>query len=194
MITDAQQPISVLPRSIGGLSFDAVFEEQHLSELEVTDNPVETGVVISDHAFMKPLKLVITAGVSDTLLRERANDPFAGSENRAREAFRLLSELQAAAEPFSVQTGFKLYENMVCTSIRTLQDKETANVFLFEAQLREVIIVFTQTVTYPKRKSGPTKQQASKRKEKGEQQGSDVDKKNPGSTSVLSKLKGVVGK
>ena len=168
-----QQQVAII-RSMGGLVFDAVFEETHEADLEVTDNPVETGVVVSDHAFMKPLRVKISAGVSDTPLAVVTDDPFASDSGRARRAFELLTELQKRAEPFDLQTGLKLYENMVCTSIRTSQDKDSSGALLFTAELREVIIVYTQVVTYPPRKPGATKRQAGPKKDKGEQQGKEV--------------------
>ena len=168
-----RQHVAVI-RSMGSFVFDAVFEETHEADLEVTDNPVETGVVVSDHAFMKPLRVKISAGVSDTPLAAVTDDPFASDAGRSRRAFKLLTELQKRAEPFDLQTGLKLYENMVCTSIRTSQDKDSSGALLFTAELREVIIVYTQVVTYPPRKPGATKRQAGPKKDKGEQQGKEV--------------------
>lgn len=187
-----QQQVGII-RSMGGLVFDAVFEETHEAELEVTDNPVETGVVVSDHAFMKPLKVTLSAGVTDTPLRQIGDDRFAGMsageaeqvrsmlgpdaflyDSRSKRAFQLLQELQARAEPFSVQTGLKLYQNMVCTSIRTSQDKDSSSALLFTATLREVIVVNTETAKYPPRKPGAAARQAGPKKQKGEQQGKEV--------------------
>lgn len=162
-------------RSVSGYVFDAVFSEEHEAQLEVTDNPVETGVVVSDHAYMKPLKVKIKAGVSDAILnpitRFFGADQFSGGVSRSQTAFKLLTELQASAEPFDVQTGLKLYKNMVCTSIRTTQDSSTSSALIFEAELREVIIVNTEAVTYPPRSKA---RQAQKPKEGGEKQGSEV--------------------
>jgi hypothetical protein len=159
--------------------------------LQVTDNPVETGVIVSDHAFMLPKRCTIVAGVSDVKLREIPNDAFANGASRSKEAFRLLQELQAQAEPFDVQTGLKLYQNMVCTSIRAIGDKETENALAFTAELREVQIVTTQTVTYPPRKTGATQQQASKPKAKGEQQG--TEKTPAKDKSIAKSLKNLIG-
>jgi hypothetical protein len=179
-------------RSMGGLVFDAVFEETHESDLEVTDNPVETGVKVSDHAYMNPLRLTISAGVSDTPLAFFSDDAFASDTGRSKRAYELLTELQRTAEPFTVQTGLKLYENMVCTSIRTSQDKDSSNVLIFTAVLREVIIVYTKVVQYPPRKAGATKRQASPKKEKGEQQGTEVTEK-PKKQSLGKKLADALG-
>jgi hypothetical protein len=173
---------------MGGLVFDAVFEETHQADLEVTDNPVETGVVVSDHAYMKPLSVTLCCGVSDIVLNQiNTTDAFASDASRSKKAFELLTELQKKAEPFDLQTGLKLYKNMICTSIRTSQDKDTSNALVFEATLREVLIVYTQAVKYPPRKAGGTKRQAGAKKDKGEQQGKEVsDQKKK--ASLLSKI------
>lgn len=174
-------------RSMGGLAFDAVFEETHESTLEVTDNPVETGVVVSDHAYMKPGKITLSAGVSDTPLAVATTDTFASDAGRAKRAYELLVELQTKAEPFEVQTGLKLYKNMICTGVRTSQDKDTAGALVFTADIREVLIVYTQVVKYPPRKAGATKRQAGAKKDKGEQQG--TEQTGPKKASLASKLK-----
>jgi len=100
--------------------------------------------------------------------------------------------LQRRAEPFDLQTGLKLYENMVCTPIRTSQDKDSSGALLFTAELREVIIVYTQVVQYPPRKAGATKRQAGPQKDKGEQQGNEVTEK-PKKQSLAAKLKTAIG-
>lgn len=189
--TSDPQQVAII-RSMGGLVFDAVFEETHQSDLEVTDNPVETGVVVSDHAYMNPLSVTLSAGVSDVVLNQiNTTDVFASDASRSKKAFELLTELQKKAEPFDLQTGLKLYKNMICKSIRTSQDKDTANVLVFEATLREVLIVYTQAVKYPPRKAGGTKRQAGAKKDKGEQQGKEVtDQKQK--ASLLSKVKKAV--
>jgi hypothetical protein len=191
-MSDTEQQQVAIIRSMGGLVFDAVFEEHHQADLEVTDNPVETGVVVSDHAYMKPLSVTLCCGVSDIVLnRINTTDAFASDASRSKKAFELLTELQKKAEPFDLQTGLKLYKNMICTSIRTSQDKDTSNALVFEATLREVLIVYTQAVKYPPRKSGGTKRQAGAKKDKGEQQGKEVsDQKKK--ASLLSKIGKVV--
>lgn len=172
------QSISII-RHVGGITFDATFEERHEAILNITDNPVETGVVVSDHAFMSPLKVVITAGVSDTPLSaggilNNILSIFNSQPSRSRQAFEVLQLLQRTAEPFNVQTGLKLYKNMLVTGLRTSQDKDSSGVLYFEAELREVIIVSTEVTTYPPRKQGATTEQASKTKQRGVKQGSTV--------------------
>lgn len=159
----ARGPVTI-HRAIGEMTFDATFQESHASDLEVTDHPIETGALVSDHAFMKPLKVEITAGVSD-ILTPSGNPAYGGGSGRAQAAYQLLTELQKSAEPFIVQTGLKVYENMVCESIRTAQERDSANILYFVASLREVLIVETQSTTYTQHP------QAKKRVNRGEAQG-----------------------
>ena len=170
------QRLWMFPSSSNGATqdvwaFDAVIRESHHSELTVTENPVETGNVIADHAFMAPMRLEIEAVVSDVYwgtVDAAGNklpsdgDVWASAAGRGQNAFTLLQGLQASAVPFSVQTGLKLYENMVVTSLDADQDVSTANVLRFRATLREVQFVTTDTVTYPPRKDAKTTRQASK--------------------------------
>jgi hypothetical protein len=160
------------------IEFDIVEMESHSADLEVTDNPVETGVVVSDHAFMKPRELEIRGVVSDTPLRgydpttgERKTDRFYSSSkqtSRSASAWEILRALQTSAEPFSIQTGLEFYQSFVIASLSADQDASTENGLVFRMRLREVIRRSTQTVTYPPRAAGKPHRQASKKAEGGE--------------------------
>lgn len=163
-------------RNVGGFIFDATFSEQHKIELEVTDNPVERGAPVTDHARMKPNSVTIKAGVSDTPLALANDDQFASDVGRTRRCYEILTSLLRAAEPITIQTGLATYTNMVCTSIDTEQNSGTSSAMFFTATFREVIIVNTEKVKYPTRKSGSTKHQGDKKKNRGEQQGTDISK------------------
>jgi len=173
----AVQRVWILGDDYLSFSFDTVIRESHTSELEVTDNPIETGSIVSDHAFMKPKRLEIEAAVGDVWLYGQdevgnpVEDPFASNISRSAIAFNLLQDLQAAAEPFSVQTGLKLYTNMVVASLTADQDAETASILIFRASLREVLRVNTRAITYPPRKPGKPHRQASGKVNGGEAKG-----------------------
>lgn len=210
--------------------FDAVLREVHRSRLETTDNPVETGVPITDHAFMQPLRLEIEAGVGDVWLRMRetsAVDAFAvedaGQEEnpddlaplgpanadvawlaqdgggdeatRIQRAFRQIRALQRSAALFKVQTGLELYPDMVLEDFEVEQDKDTGAVLYFRASLKQIIVVSTETVTFPPRKAGKTKRQASKKADNGEKKSKAVDDVNKQMSAAFSfmgeKAKGI---
>lgn len=172
------------------ITFDCVMREAHTSELEVTDNPVDTGVVISDHAFMKALEYDMEGEVSDTPLHgfDQLNGGllpgglYTSKASRSASAWDILTGLQKSAEPFGVQSGLKFYPNMVILSLGVDQDVSSEGCLSFRARLREVIRVGTQTVTYPPRKAGKPHRQASKPAAAGEKKTTPVEtdpKKNP---------------
>lgn len=174
-------------------SFDAVLSESHTSKLAIMENPVETGVVVADHAFMLPRELEIQAVVSDVWLGMRPDGQTDGSKaqqvgpvakdkdwlvpseggdtsSRHQRAWQSMLGLQASANPFSVQTGLLIYDNMLIVELSANQDKRTASTLLFTAKLREVLVVSTETVKYPPRGDKKTTRAASKKTTSGEKQ------------------------
>lgn len=164
-------------------SFDAVIRESHTSRATITRNPVETGVKLSDHAFMEPNELYIEAAVGDVWLHGQdqngnaVSDVWASDSGRAANAWRLLKDLQENLEPITVQTGLDLYEDVMIEQMFAEQDAETASVLFVRVQLVQVIRADTQTVSYPPRASGKSTNQASKKVTAGEKKTTDPESK-----------------
>ncbi|BBE09726.1 Putative uncharacterized protein [Mycoavidus cysteinexigens] len=57
--------ISVLHRRIGTVTLDATLAEQHQSVLRISENPIESGALIADHAALEPKQITITGIVTD---------------------------------------------------------------------------------------------------------------------------------
>jgi hypothetical protein len=167
--------------------FDAVISEGHSSKLSIMENPVETGVVVADHAFMLPRELEIQAVVSDVWLGMRGDQqdrdkigplardrdwliPSEGGDTSRRDqrAFQSMLGLQASASPFNVQTGLRMYFNMLIVELSANQDKRTASALIFTAKLREVLIVSTKTIKYPPRADKKTSIKADKKTTSGD--------------------------
>lgn len=135
--------------SIGGLVFDAVLKTDHTSKVTATSHPVESGANISDHAFVEPKEISIEVGVSDC---ETGNGTF-GSGSRSLNAFNALMKLQASRQLITVVTRFKVYTNMLITSVSVPDDYTTMNSFKANLMLREIPIVSTSTVKVSERGS-----------------------------------------
>lgn len=56
---------SLSGRSIGEIRLDAVTSEDHSSELNITENPIESGGVVADHAVVRPKSVVISGVMVD---------------------------------------------------------------------------------------------------------------------------------
>ncbi|GAC1030859.1 hypothetical protein thsps21_16860 [Pseudomonas sp. No.21] len=55
--------VMLINRRIGTLRLDAVISETHKSDLKITENPVESGANIADHAYVQPRSLIIKGTV-----------------------------------------------------------------------------------------------------------------------------------
>lgn len=152
-------------RSIGGsFSFDATVLERHGSKLTITDNPVETGAVVSDHAYLEPATLEVHGRVSSVVTRLQGGGGTAQAvlatlapklkhnigigwvdQHRPASAFDLLQRLQQARVPFTIQTGLKLYRNMLLEDLQVSQETANKSAPEFFCTFREVKLVSTQT-------------------------------------------------
>jgi hypothetical protein len=147
------------------LTFDAVLREEHTSELTVTDSPLETGVVVSDHAYMLPRRYSMEGAFSNTPMYQEGTGGGFGvlvggdgikpaADNgipRAANAWGVLTKLQELAVPFDVQSGLVLYKNMVITRLSTTQEETTVGALFFTAELREVLFATSQEATWAPR-------------------------------------------
>ena len=61
--------VMLINRRIGTLRLDAVISETHKSELKITENPVESGANIADHAYVQPATWSSRASWSSTTTR-----------------------------------------------------------------------------------------------------------------------------
>ena len=52
----------VVKRKIGSIALDVTVSEKHTDTLEITQFPVLSGAVITDHAYKLPMQLTIKAG------------------------------------------------------------------------------------------------------------------------------------
>lgn len=172
------------------IGFDSVISERRNSKLTVTKNPVADGVPISDHAFTEPKELEVQIRVSDTWLHARdefgtlKSDPYTsqqgpdalrvrgstGETSRSATALAILYDLQESAEPFSVQTGLRLFPNMVIEEIEDESTVKNPTTLSARITLVEVKRVSTRTVVYPPRKPGKPFRQASAKVEGGDKQ------------------------
>ena len=168
-------------KSIGGIQLDAVLSEGHSNKVRITKNPVELGADIADHAVIEPAKINILAEVSDTPLGTAAFgqivDTVTGlfgtstepNITRSNAAYNAMLILQKAREPLEIQTKLRLYQNMLITSINTVQDVDTSRIVRMSIDLEEVFITESEVIalTPEQLAEGKNRQQASTAEKKG---------------------------
>lgn len=160
----------------------AVIDEQHMDDMEVTQHPIETGAPMTDHAYMRPshLKMVLmwsnsppgTQSLADTLTglataESKAANAVVGAVLGAQaalsytstqqgsgvescnDAYGKLLKLMQTRSLFSVITAKRLYQNMICKSLRTGTNWRTANSMTIEMDCQQVFLVNTSITALP---------------------------------------------
>lgn len=125
-------------RAIGFIIPEVTVEEVHRDQLIITDHPVERGAAISDHAFKMPSEIEMRVGWSNSS---------AGFSGYVNIVYQALLKLQNIRQPFVVATGKRIYTNMLIRSLEVITDDHSENALFVSANLREVIIVDTQTTS-----------------------------------------------
>jgi len=157
---------------LGDLIADVWVSERHRREMELTQNPIEFGSPVTDHAFVKAQSLSVTFGVSNTPLAD--NDSFTDTD-RVDEARQKLYELQNSKTFLSVKTiNGGEYKNMMLVGIGWSTDDSNPHAVTFDLDLEEVIIVTTEQTEYQalpaeektEQKTKPTSKRGEKPKKK----------------------------
>lgn len=167
----------------------AVIEESHIDDLEITDHPLQKGASITDHAFKRPAEVILKMAWSDSpvtqndfltlglsaaatvspAIRGAVNYAAIGIQasisgkgvNQAHEAYSRLLRLQSLQALFSIYTGKRVYQNMICKSLHVNTDSKSENSLYVQMVCRQLIIVSTSTFTLPKELQADPKATAS---------------------------------
>lgn len=131
--------------NIGGYFFDGFLDVTHSSNLEITENQIETGASIVDHAYMKPVTLSMTVLVSD-VHQSIVPGQFSEGWRRHTSAWQLLKRLQADRTPLSVFTKLALYDNMLIKTIEAVDTDQTLHSLEAKVTLQEVPVATLKTV------------------------------------------------
>lgn len=113
---------AVLPNSQTNYVFDATLTVAHEQEVTPTEHPVQTGASISDHAYIRPARLIMEIGMSDVMDAFYNPSTWSGAPSKSVSTFQTLLAIQFARIPVSVTTRMRSYTNML---IRGLNTQET---------------------------------------------------------------------
>jgi hypothetical protein len=121
---------------------DAVVRERHEDELVITENPVETGSVVADNAYKLPAKLELTYGWSIGSSENATGDP-----QFLNNLYQQMLGLQVNRILCTVNTGKRVYNNMLVQRILAQSDQDNENVLILEIAMQEIIMASTQIVS-----------------------------------------------
>lgn len=151
---------------IGGIYFDGILRTEHLSRVRPTQYPVQTGVVMTDHALVEPAELTVEIMMTDCakgnvsfLTHNPCFDQFYQSlqglalysnfvqmdrggvqgEGRSAQMWTTLKAMQLSRVPITVETRLQTYGNMIIEELSAPDDVKTLNALKTTVRMREIV-------------------------------------------------------
>ena len=121
----------------GGFVLNPTIQENHQVIINYTENPVERGRIITDHAYIMPDELTIDVMISNdsgAILGGGLIDAITTDQIYSNDVFEYLEKLAKQNVLLVIETPLKVYENMTIRDIKVNKDKNTnaclsANIF-----------------------------------------------------------------
>jgi hypothetical protein len=135
--------VFIRPRKIAGFVADVTIEERGVDQMRLTEHPVEMGANITDHAYKMPARLTLTVGFSNSGLKAAFNPKYIDTQ------YQNFLSLQASRQPFGIQTGKRLYKNMLIVSLMQVTDEKYENALFLVLECQEILMATTQVVSVP---------------------------------------------
>jgi hypothetical protein len=126
----------------GELVFDSIVSEEHEVSNKVTEFPIDSGYVVSDHVIRKNRVLTMNVvSVRHTFEGRQRDGLTAGKQNKIKEDFDLLNEMVQKGLRCNVVTILGAYTNCVVVKFKTKQDVDTSTILQATIVLKEMNVV-----------------------------------------------------
>ena len=160
---------------INGVYFDGILKTEHKSSVKLTQFPIQSGCMGTDHAVVEPASLSIDIMMSDannirnlnktellntviqylkSLVKNsnyvEINSDLNG-DGRSVNAWTILRGMQLARTPIIVETRLHDYKNMIIEELSVPDDYKTYTALRCSVRLREIITVGVSDYTTSKR-------------------------------------------
>jgi len=171
--------VLALPKklTLGDIQVETSLEEVFHDTLQITEHPVDSGALITDHSFKRPAEVHLQCGWSNSSLKALVGivTGFFSGGSQSDSSYvggiysRLLA-LQESRKPFSITTTLRKYDKMLITALQVTRDQKTSQVLLVSATCRQVIIVSTKTATLPPKENQANPQSTAETENAGPKQ------------------------
>ena len=160
---------------INGVYFDGILKTEHKSSVKLTQFPIQSGCMGTDHAVVEPASLNIDIMMSDannirnlnkielintiiqylkSLVKNsnyvEINSDLNG-DGRSVNAWTILRGMQLSRTPITVETRLHDYKNMIIEELSVPDDYKTYTALKCSVRLREIITVGVSDYTTSKR-------------------------------------------
>lgn len=135
--------------NIAGYFFDGFMSVSHERKLTITQNPVETGASVVDHAYVNPTTVTMKIMMSD-VHQSIIPGQFSDLTFRHTSAWAILKQIQESRIPVDTFTKLGYYKNMLIESISAEDTKETFRALYATVTLVEIPVARVKTVKISK--------------------------------------------
>ena len=135
--------------NIAGYFFDGFMSVSHQRKLTITENPVETGASVVDHAYVNPTTVTMKIMMSD-VHQSIIPGQFSDLTFRHTSAWAILKQIQESRIPVDIFTKLGYYKNMLIESISADDTKETFRALDATVTLVEIPVARVKTVKISK--------------------------------------------
>lgn len=149
--------------------------ENTIDALEITQQPVQQGAPIADHAFKKPVTLSIQILFGSNLFGQSIST-----------VYQNLLDLQSTFVPFNCTTPKRTYLNMLFASLGLTTDKHSENILSVNCSFQQIITVPIGITTL-------TRSQLAKPGVNGQTQGAGTKKAQSLISRTAESIKGAAG-
>ncbi len=132
ILVDVGKSMTSFSSEVVSIDLDVTLDETHEWSNEVTTSPVETGSPIADHIQRMPDKLSITGFISDSSISSQVIEQYSSVDasmvpDITQNTFDMLHFLMNDKKIVTVYTKFKIYTDMVLTSISIPRSAASGN-------------------------------------------------------------------
>jgi len=163
--------------------FDASLGEAHDTTGELTDHPVEDGSVVTDHFVKRPFELTITGLITNTPSDAQVEAVAialaeAGIiDTRVRATYGVMLEVFEAGRPLTIDTGLRVYENMVLTAVSVPRGRPVQDIRP-QLKFKQVTFAFSEVVEVPPDILAAAQSPSGQTETNGDQQGEKSEEDN----------------
>lgn len=104
--------------------FDAILRADHTQELRLTENPIQSGANLTDHAYATPARVTLDIGMSDAMDSYSAG-LWTGNKSKSVAAYQTLLSLQRSRALLTLTTRLRTYQNVLIENIQSSDTHKT---------------------------------------------------------------------
>lgn len=149
ILSVVQPPYSVNPQQGSAVQtdyvFDAVIKANHQRTIVKTSHPVLTGSNISDHYYVKPARVTLEIGMSDSMA-SYSQGVWTGFSTKSISAWQIIKKLQINGTLITLTTRLDTYINMQILDATAPDDNKTKHALRATIVLEELLSASVQSV------------------------------------------------